>query len=96
LDKVMMPLVPRPFALWGSPLHQELCFELCRTIAAIWLGTARNAGFCGRAACHDGSRGKANVWRLLEAGGADCSPIKATSLAELSRAVRDCRSAGAA
>jgi hypothetical protein len=93
----MIPFVPPPLAFWGSPLHQELCLGLYRAIAGTWLGTARNAGLgAQRAAVRpDDLCGRSNVWRLLE-GGADCSPVKATSLAELSRAVRDCRSAGAA
>lgn len=93
----MMPFVPPPFGFWGSPLHQEICLGLCRAIAAMWLGAARHAGSSARnpAARHDDGHGRSNAWRVLE-GGADRSPVNATSLAELSRAIRDCRSAGAA
>jgi hypothetical protein len=93
--RVVLPLVPPRFALWASPLYLQLCFGLCRAFAETWLGAARIArSGAGRAAVPHDDR-KADVWRVLE-GGADCGQVKATSLAELRRAVDDCRSAGAA
>jgi len=76
-------------------MYQEVYFGLFRAFAEAWLSAARNAGFSAEraAVCHDDA--KADVWRVLE-GSADRSPVNATSLAELRRAVRDCRSAGAA
>jgi hypothetical protein len=89
----MIPFVPPPFAFWTSHLYHALCFGLYRAIAGTWLDAARRAGLSpGRARV---SCGEASGWRLLE-GSAGLSSIRATSLAELSRVVRDGRSAGAA
>ncbi len=99
----MMPLMPPPLTLWGSPLYGELYVGLCRALASPWLGGIRPAASAaprtgadmsdhGAAAKPTGSgrrHAPKDGWRLFDSRQAEPEATGATSLAELCETVRE-------
>jgi hypothetical protein len=101
----MIPLMPPPLALWGSPLYSELYVGLCRALAGPWLGGMRPATAAGPTDAGEtsdngaaaGSTGSGcrqapeDGWRLFDSRQAEPEASGATSLAELCETVRELR-----
>jgi hypothetical protein len=100
----MMPLMPPPLTLWGSPLYSELYVGLCRALAGPWLGGTRPATSAaprtGGETSDDGAEptdsGRRHApkdgWRLFDNRQPEPEASGATSLAELCETVRELRS----
>jgi hypothetical protein len=99
----MMPLMPPPLTLWGSPLYSELYVGLCRALASPWLGGVRPAASAApRTGAETSDHGAGRTtsahrhapkdgWRLFDSGQAEPEASGATSLAELCETVRELR-----
>jgi hypothetical protein len=85
----MLPWMPH-FALWSSPLNNELYVGLCRALAGPWLGGARSYRATAEVSPAKPAAAQSQ-WRVLDRD-AEGRRIGARSLAEL-RLVRDGREA---